>query len=217
MHRNVRAEFRTPASIQPPNSTWLTANTTSKTRAPSKVLGQLQDNRALAVHKRNKGATTRSPAASPNHQVNPMAAPSVHCANPPRHRLATPTAALTMVLSAPARAANRNTVLARSKALRPPANRSTNHAPNRPSSVFPVAMPNDVTNGPALVRFATRFDTIRPIAESVPGAAADPSRPSVEILTRNAPRKMAGQTRYPNTRSPARAIPEGAQTAVALA
>src|ERR1051325_9019070 len=127
MHRNVRAEFRPPASIQPPNSTWLTANRTSKIRAPSKVLGQLQDNRALAVHKRNKGATTRSPAAPPNHQVNPMAAPSVHCANPPRHRLVTPTAALTMVLSAPARAANRNTVLDRKSSLRPPANRSTNH------------------------------------------------------------------------------------------
>jgi len=41
--------------------------------------------------------------------------------------------------------------------------------------------------------------------------------PAVVIFARYAPAKMPGQTRYPNTRNAARAIPVGGHTAVALA
>jgi len=55
---------------------------------------------------------------------------------------------------------------ARLKALRPFANRVTSQAPRSPSSVFPLAMASDVHTEPAVVAF-----------------------------TRNAPRRIAGQTR----------------------
>ena len=77
---------------------------------------------------------------------------------------------------------------ARSNASEPFANRVTSHAPRTPSSVLPVAMPSDVHRFPAVVTFA-----------------------------RNAPSRIAGQTRGPSSSIEASAIPVGGHTAVALA
>ena len=41
--------------------------------------------------------------------------------------------------------------------------------------------------------------------------------PAVAMFARNAPTKIPSQTRYPNTRIAARAMPVGGHTAVALA
>ena len=87
----------------------------------------------------------------------------------------------------PASSANLKMSLGRSKAYRPWANRVTRYAPASPSSVLPAAMPSDVTIEPVVVTF-----------------------------TRNAPTMTPGQTRYPNIKVAARAMPVGAQTAVAL-
>ena len=78
----------------------------------------------------------------------------------------TPMVALTVVLTSAASKANLKMSAGRSKARRPLANRFTRTAPRSPSRVFPVAMPIEVAIEPAVV-----------------------------TLTRNAPRKIAGQTR----------------------
>src|SRR6266513_6374348 len=85
-------------------------------------------------------------------------------------------------------AAKRKTVRYRSNAAVPPAKAFTSHAPQIASTVFPVAIPNEVKRLPKVV-----------------------------TLTKNAPTNMAGQSRQPNTRSAARAIPVGGQTGDALA
>src|SRR5450755_5094125 len=45
----------------------------------------------------------------------------------------------------------------------------------------------------------------------------DGTAPVVDRLTRKAPSRIPGQTRYPRTRNAARAMPAGGHTAVALA
>jgi hypothetical protein len=74
-----------------------------------------------------------------------------------------------------------------SKVCMPLANFFTQYTPTIPSKVFPVAIPNEVIRVPEVV-----------------------------MLTKNAPKKIAGITRYPNRSNVAKAIPVGAQIAVAL-
>ena len=69
--------------------------------------------------------TTTAPTASPTHQVDQMELYLVHSANPARAKLVTPTVALTLVLTMPARKANLKTSCARSKARWLPAKRLT--------------------------------------------------------------------------------------------
>ena len=92
------------------------------------------------------------------------------------------------MLSVPASTAKRRKSGARSKARAPSAYRSTRAAPTTASSVFPAAMPSELAIDPAVV-----------------------------MLTRNAPMKIAGHTRTPNSSTAASAIPVGGQTGEALA
>src|SRR5690349_3382111 len=92
-----------------------------------------------------------------------------------------------MVLIAAA-TANLKTLFGRSQKFLPPANRVTNHAPASASSVLPAAIPIDVAALPAVVTF-----------------------------TRNAPRNIAGHTRYPSKSVAPSAIPAGGHTGEALA
>src|SRR5262249_291726 len=108
-------------------------------------------------------------------------------AKPARERHVTPNVALTIVLMIADNTVNLKISLTRSKALRPFANRSTRTAPIKPSSVFPIPIPIDVTKEPAVVRFEKK-----------------------------APKKIPGQTRYPNTKKAASVKPAGGHTAVAL-
>src|SRR5947209_6889614 len=101
-------------------------------------------------------------------------------------RLLTPSIGLIVVLISAA-SANLKTSCGRSNTRAPLANLLTSHAPHRASSVLPLAIPSDVKIFPAVVR-----------------------------LTRNAPTKIAGQTRYPRTSNAASAIPAGGQTGDAL-
>ena len=75
----------------------------------------------------------------------------------------------------------------RSNAWQPFANRVTSQPPRSASSVLPLAIPSDVQADPAVV-----------------------------TLTRNAPAKSAGQTRYPSSSVAASAMPVGGHTVVAL-
>src|SRR5690348_4889647 len=142
--------------------------------------------RRLFAQRRASGATTRSPLASPSHQVIQTVPATPFAASPPAIKVATPMLALTEVLTS---AASVNFAMsgACSKTREPLANRFTSHAPTRPSRVFPVAMPSEVSAVPA-----------------------------VSAFTRNAPAKIAGQTRYPSSRNATSAIAVGGHTAVAL-
>ena len=135
----------------------------------------------------SSGAMIRLLAMSPNHQVTQMARYWRQRAEPPRHKLVTPTAGLTIVLTTPAKSTNRKNVPVRSKALRPPAKRQTSQAPISASQVLPPAMPRDVTTDACVVTF-----------------------------TKKAPRNTPGQSRYPQTSNAASATPVGGQTADAF-
>ena len=89
-----------------------------------------------------------------------------HAARPASASVVTPQVALTIVLATAARTVNLKTSVARSNAWRPLANLFTSQAPASPSRVFPAPMTTEVTGEPAVV-----------------------------TLTRNAPNRMAGQTR----------------------
>ena len=93
------------------------------------------------------------------------------------------TAAATVAMNA-----KRRTFWGRENASSSPAKRLTSQGPTTASSVFPVAMPSDVTTEPAVV-----------------------------TLTKKAPTRIAGQTREPKRSAAAIAIPVGGQTALALA
>src|SRR5258705_3565656 len=54
--------------------------------------------RRLVLHVNSTGATSRSPAASPSHQVHQSGRNAAHGCNPPAQRLVTPIVALTTVL-----------------------------------------------------------------------------------------------------------------------
>ncbi len=71
--------------------------------------------------------------------------------------------------------------------LRPSDHRLMRYAPTKLSSRFPVAIAKDVPIDPAVVRLAMK-----------------------------APRKTAGETRYPNSNMVAKAYPVGGQIGVAL-
>src|SRR5690349_376204 len=131
----------------------------------------------------------RAPTASPNHQVNQIAPGLAAPVKPPNDRLATPIDALTLVLATPARSTNLKMFRGWSNARGPSANLLTKKAPDKASNVLPSAMPSEAVT----------------------------ELGGVVIFTRNAPRKMTGQKRYPNNRRPASAIPVGGHTAVALA
>src|SRR5882757_20622 len=92
-----------------------------------------------------------------------------------------------MVLSVPASRMNQTAVRACSKQFNPPANLRTNPAAIKASKVLPVAIPNEVPHEPCVVR-----------------------------LTRKAPTKIPGHSRYPQRRIVASAMPVGGQTAEAL-
>jgi hypothetical protein len=105
---------------------------------------------------------------------------------PPRRRLATPTVALTIVLSPAASTASASTSRARSSEGRKRTARSR-LAPTSASRVLPALMPSTVTRG-------------TPVQE----------------LARNAPSATPGQYRRPHTSRAASAIPVGGHTAVTL-
>src|SRR5262249_48899552 len=134
------------------------------------------------------GATTRSPATSPSHHVHHTEPYWSQRPYPPRMRLVTPKVGESSVLTRLAATAKRDTSRARSNARGPFAKRWTREAPASASSVLPTATPSDVATEPWVVR-----------------------------LTRNAPAKIAGQTRGPARRTAASAMPVGGHTGVALA
>src|SRR6266508_5211547 len=139
------------------------------------------------LHNTRSGVSRIEPMASPSHHVNQAEAKSLDWMKLPMDRLVTPIVALTTVLSVAARRANFKISWARSKALRPLANRLRKRAPTNPSSVLPVAMPSDVATEPAVVTFAKK-----------------------------APRKIAGQTREPSNTKAASAMPVPGHTELAL-
>ena len=142
----------------------------------------------VVAHRTSNGATISAPAASPSHHVNQMLPNELHAASPVTASIVTPIVALVAVLSRPASTTKRRKLRARSKACAPPAYRSTNSAPITASSVLPAAMPIELTIAPAM-----------------------------PMLTRNAPTKIAGQTRTPRSSTAASAIPVGGHTGEALA
>jgi hypothetical protein len=117
-----------------------------------------------------------------------MAGYSRQLALPPSVRLLTPIVAPTVVLKRPPSTTNLKTSRARLNTSRPFAKSLTRSAPRRPSKVLPIAIPIEVAIDPVVVTF-----------------------------TRNAPRKIAGQTRGPSSRNEANAIPVGGQTGETLA
>src|SRR5205823_14774797 len=82
-----------------------------------------------AAHSTSAGATTRSPTASPSHQVHQIAPYSAQRANPVKASVVTPTVAPTVVLTMPASTVKANTSCGRSNARRPRAKRLTRYAP----------------------------------------------------------------------------------------
>src|SRR5579872_3817170 len=129
---------------------------------------------------RRKGATMMSLTRSPIHHVSQTEPYLLQEAKPPRQREVRPRVALTIVLDTAAKATNLKRVWVCSNAFLPRAYRLTSQAPASASSVFPVAMPIEVRSEPAVVRF-----------------------------TRNAARKMPGQTRHPHNKTATKASPVG--------
>src|SRR5579871_2025951 len=84
-----------------------------------------QSNLGLFPHKIKRGATAKSPAASPNHQVSQIHRKSAHLANPLILSAVTPTVAETTVLRPAASIRNRTASETRAKACLPFANRWT--------------------------------------------------------------------------------------------
>src|SRR5260370_28656650 len=153
-------------------------NSPPNKKASSIICFRVQSSRGFSLHSSTKGVTTTAPTASPSHQVHQIGPYIVHSANPLNARLVTPIVALTAVLTIPARKPNLKTSCALSKECGPPAKRVTRYQPTTPSRVFPTAMPIEVATDPA-----------------------------VATLTRNAPVRIADQTRYPRIRKAARSIP----------
>ena len=127
---------------------------------------------------------TRSPIASPTHQVHQSEAKAFHGCTPPRQRLVTPIVAATTVLPRAARTMSARTSLRRSSAGSKPTRRSS-QAPTTASRVFPSAMPQAVPTGSWCV-----------------------------ILATNAPSAIPGVRRLPSTSSAASAMPVGGHTSV---
>src|SRR5687768_9781707 len=143
--------------------------------------------RGLASHRRITGANTTAPAASPSHHVSHTEPYCDHGTKPNHERVVTPAVAANPALSTPAAA---KTKMSRPRVRKgySPANRLTRYAPRTASSALPIAMRIEVVSDPAVVTFV-----------------------------RKAPRTIPGQTRGPKISTAARAMPEGAQTALALA
>ena len=125
----------------------------------------IKRNRGAILQRMISGATTRSPVASPSHHVSQIAPYCVQLAKPPKARLLTPNMGLITVLNMTA-TVNLKTSCERSKTRIPLAKRLTSQAPQTASSVLPVAIQSEVEILPAVV-----------------------------ALTKNAPTKIAGQTR----------------------
>src|SRR5678815_3504986 len=133
------------------------------------------------------GAKISSPTASPNHQVSQIAPNCSGGAKPVRVKLVVPTVALTTGLSNGASTRKRKVFRARSNALAPLAKVLSAHAAKSASKVFPVAMPSVVTTVPCVARFK-----------------------------KNAPTKIPGHKRQPQSSSAAKATPLGGQTGETL-
>ena len=124
---------------------------------------------------------------SPSHQVSQCDPSSLDATVAPAYRLATPTVALTSVLSIAANTTSETMSRTRASDGRKPA-RASSHAPIRGSSVLPAAIAATVRAGAPVPAFAS-----------------------------SAPSATAGHMRGPHTTIAARAIPDGAQIAVTFA
>src|SRR6185503_11971920 len=122
--------------------------------AASSARARLHAKGAGRAHARISGATTSAPLRSPSHQVSHVPLIADSGTNPASPRLVTPTVALTMVPSPPARNAKRNRWVGLSSTRSPEAKVRTSHAPITPSSVLPAATASDVQIVPAVVRLA---------------------------------------------------------------
>src|SRR6266508_6332470 len=136
--------------------------------------------RAAVAQVSIKGAASRSPNASPDHQESQSVAKRSDAPAPLAARDATPTVELTVVLTIAASPARARTSRTRSSAGRNPATCASSQVPATASSVFPAAIAAAPATGTPLVAFA-----------------------------RNAPRATAGQKRTPRRTRAASAIPEG--------
>src|SRR5437879_3362625 len=112
------------------------------------------------------GATISAPATSPIHQVNQIDGKLDHCAYPPKMSDVNPILGLIVVQSNTVNIVYLKISCALRNAFLPFANVFTKYAPISPSSVFPNPMPIEVATVPSVVTF-----------------------------TKNAARKIAGQTR----------------------
>ena len=138
-------------------------------------------------HSTIAGVMTSAPARSPIHHVVHIDRNSDQSAYPAKLKLPTPKVALMMVLGMKQISTNLARPAGVSNVLRPSDHRLMKYAPTKLSSVLPVAIANDVLIDPAVVTLATR-----------------------------APKKMAGETRYPNSNMVPRAYPVGGQIGLAL-
>src|SRR5882724_8464875 len=138
----------------------------------------------------------RTPSVSPTHHVPHVIGNSAHGIWPLTARVVTPTVALIRQLTGPPSTRKAPISRALVSAVGKPTQRRTRNAPTRASMVAPT---------PILVGIATE----------VSSAAAWVGSKAVQILTRNDPSQMPGQTRAPPIRMPANASPEGGQSGVA--
>jgi hypothetical protein len=133
------------------------------------------------------GVITSAPAKSPSHHVIHIDARLDDSAYPARLRLPTPMVALVIVLGPKLIKVNLATPIGVSKVFRPLDHRLIRYPPITPSIVLPKAMAQEVYIEPAVMKF-----------------------------TRSAPVKIAGQIRYRNSRTDAKARPVGGHIGVAL-
>src|SRR5258708_19962076 len=102
------------------------------------ICSRVQFRWGFSLHSSTRGVTSTAPTPSPNHHVRHMGPYTVQSANPPKDRAVTPTVALIVVLTIPARNANLKTSCALSKACWPLPKPLTSHYPPPPPTHLPT-------------------------------------------------------------------------------
>ena len=168
------------------NTKQLSATAVATSATPSRILLGESVSPPKLRQVSSTGATTRSPSASPTHHTRQVSGTCPGRTSPAASSTATPSVALTVVLSAAARTTRARTSTSRSRPRWIRATRVRRATARTASSVFPMPM-----------------------------AIATQKEAPLHALATTAPSITAGQTRTPPTSSAASAIPVGGQTSVA--
>ena len=135
-------------------------STSTRTRAPAS--GHRPRGQSARAQVSSRGATSKSPRASPDHHTSQRDPTALRSTTPLAHRLVTPSVALSVVLASAARVTKTSTSRSRSSAGRKPATRWSSQAAVTASRVFPTAMPAAPSNGTPAVQLSRKAPSAIP-------------------------------------------------------